>query len=142
MRALSVRQPWAWAIIHAGKNIENRTWTTKHRGPLAIHASQGCTRAEYDAASVEIERITGKRPPTLAELPRGCVVGTVDMVDCVEEGETENPWAQDDCCWWMLSSPCACEPLATRGRLGLFEIAAELRFRDVTVVALAPESLS
>jgi len=26
MRCLSVRQPWAWAIIYAGKTIENRTW--------------------------------------------------------------------------------------------------------------------
>jgi hypothetical protein len=39
MKALSVRQPWAWAIIHAGKDIENWTWRTHYRGEVAIHAS-------------------------------------------------------------------------------------------------------
>lgn len=34
MKALSIRQPWAWLIIHGGKDVENRTWHTKHRGAL------------------------------------------------------------------------------------------------------------
>ena len=34
---LTVRQPWAWAIIQVGKDVENRSWPTKHRGPLLIH---------------------------------------------------------------------------------------------------------
>jgi len=54
--ALSVRQPWAWAIIHAGKDIENRSWHavdrgTMRRGRIAIHAAKGLTQQEYrDAA--------------------------------------------------------------------------------------------
>jgi ASCH domain len=39
MKALSIQQPWAWAIIYAGKNIENRTWNTHFRGTFAVHAS-------------------------------------------------------------------------------------------------------
>lgn len=44
--ALSVRQPWAWAIIYAGKDIENRSWQAvnrglKQRGRVAIHAAKG-----------------------------------------------------------------------------------------------------
>jgi hypothetical protein len=38
VKALTIRQPWAWAIIYAGKNIENRSWNTKLRGTIAIHA--------------------------------------------------------------------------------------------------------
>ena len=45
--ALSVRQPWAWAIIHAGKDIENRSWATKFRGRVLIHASKGMTQEEF-----------------------------------------------------------------------------------------------
>jgi hypothetical protein len=42
MRALTVRQLWAWAIIHAGKDIENRSWTNKHAtGTIAVHAGSG-----------------------------------------------------------------------------------------------------
>jgi hypothetical protein len=37
MKALTVQQPWAWAIFH-GKDIENRTQLWTYRGPLAIHA--------------------------------------------------------------------------------------------------------
>ncbi len=38
--ALSIRQPWAWAICNAGKTIENRAWRScKYRGPVWIHAS-------------------------------------------------------------------------------------------------------
>jgi len=44
-RALSIRQPWAYAILHLGKDIENRPWRTNFRGPLLIHASlKGRTR--------------------------------------------------------------------------------------------------
>lgn len=38
MKALTVQQPWAWAIVHGGKDVENRTTAWKHRGQLAIHA--------------------------------------------------------------------------------------------------------
>lgn len=38
MRALTIQQPWAWAIATQGKDIENRTWKTPYRGLLAIHA--------------------------------------------------------------------------------------------------------
>lgn len=39
MRALSIAQPWAECIVSKGKNIENRSWNTKFRGFLLIHAS-------------------------------------------------------------------------------------------------------
>lgn len=39
MKALSIKQPWLHAILTEGKRIENRTWQTKHRGWIALHAS-------------------------------------------------------------------------------------------------------
>lgn len=38
MKALTIRQPWASLIAHGVKTIETRSWSTKYRGPLAIHA--------------------------------------------------------------------------------------------------------
>ena len=38
MKALTVLQPYAWAIVTGLKKIENRTWPTSHRGELLIHA--------------------------------------------------------------------------------------------------------
>lgn len=46
--ALSIRQPWLWAILKAGKRIENRKWKTSYRGPLLLHAAKGCTGREVE----------------------------------------------------------------------------------------------
>jgi len=43
LRALSLRQPWAWLVTNGSKDIENRSWHTNHRGPLLIHASSNLT---------------------------------------------------------------------------------------------------
>jgi hypothetical protein len=51
MKALSIRQPWAWLIVKGYKDIENRTWATKLRGRVFVHASKGMTRAEYEDAA-------------------------------------------------------------------------------------------
>lgn len=43
MKVLTVRQPWAWAIFHAGKNVENRTWqprSIKRGDTIAIHVAK------------------------------------------------------------------------------------------------------
>jgi hypothetical protein len=47
MRALSIAQPWAHCIVHKGKNVENRTWTTRYRGTIAIHASAGMSKEHF-----------------------------------------------------------------------------------------------
>jgi hypothetical protein len=38
--ALTMHQPWAWAAIYGGKDVENRRRRTAYRGPLLIHAGQ------------------------------------------------------------------------------------------------------
>lgn len=38
MKAITVRQPWAWAIAIGAKDVENRSWQRTYRGPVAIHA--------------------------------------------------------------------------------------------------------
>src|SRR5690349_14501124 len=40
MKALSIRQPWAWLIVNGHKPVENRSWPTKYTGKLLIHAGQ------------------------------------------------------------------------------------------------------
>ena len=94
---LSVRQPWAWAILNCGKDIENRNWPTKFRGPVLLHASKGCTRNEFEDAIWVIGGIVATDPrydaivpPELPEVSRGGIVGRVEIVDCVAGGES--PW--------------------------------------------------
>lgn len=84
MKALSIRQPWASLIILGVKTIETRPWRTAYRGDLAIHASKTFGRAErrMAQAAVALPHLTlrGLDPDAL---PRGIVLGVVELVDCV-----------------------------------------------------------
>lgn len=95
--ALSIRQPWVWGILSAGKDIENRDWQTRFRGRFAIHASKGMTRAEYEDFLSTAHAISLTQPfppgltlPAFSELERGGIVGVASIVDCVENHPS--PW--------------------------------------------------
>jgi len=101
--ALSVRQPWAWAIIYASppKDIENRDWRKPNpgldfRGPVCIHASSGMTRDEYEDAGETINDITKAEVPLARDLARGAIIGVVDVVDVVRASLADrlsvSPW--------------------------------------------------
>lgn len=91
MKALSIRQPWAWLILNAGKDVENRDWPTRFRGRFLIHASKGMTRDEYEDADslLAVVRPAIELPPFEA-LERGGIVGTAMLVGCVTE--SPSPW--------------------------------------------------
>ena len=79
MRAMTVRQPHAWAIIHGGKDVENRTRNIagSYRGPVAIHA--GLAPFEQDNTSSRAHRQAhGSETPT--ELVFCAIIGVVDLV--------------------------------------------------------------
>jgi hypothetical protein len=83
--ALSLRQPWAWLVIHAGKDIENRKWSTKFRGECLIHASKGMTRDEYRDVRdwLQMKGMQHIALPKFEDLSRGGLVGVVTITDCV-----------------------------------------------------------
>jgi len=88
--AISIRQPWAWLILNAGKDIENRSWPTKFRGHVLIHSAKGMTLAEYEDAeeTLELLRLPIKLPMK-HELERGGIVGEMDIVDCVTQSDSD-----------------------------------------------------
>lgn len=125
MKAISIRQPWAWLIIHGTKNIENRDWYCGHKGELGIHAAKGMTRAEYDDAKgfvAEFDPILAERIPSPSELVRGALIGTVTMRGCVKDADS--PWFSGRY-GFLLDAPCPCAPIPMRGQLGIFEAALE-----------------
>lgn len=89
MKALSIRQPWAWLIVNGHKDIENRCWKTKLRGKIYVHAAKGMTDDEYLEAFC-IAQENGVMLPLGHELERGGIVGTVEIVDCVNQDAS--PW--------------------------------------------------
>jgi ADP-ribose pyrophosphatase YjhB (NUDIX family) len=57
--ALSLRQPWLWCVLHLGKCIENRVWSTDYRGPVLLHASATMTKADYENAVETCDYVLG-----------------------------------------------------------------------------------
>lgn len=117
MKAISIRQPWAWAIIFGGKIIENRTWATRYRGPLLIHAGKSMTGSDYERVRSYLAE-DGIKAPQRRELPLGGIIGMVELVDCVEDHES--PWF-DGPVGWIFQNPRPLPFRACKGRLGLFE---------------------
>src|SRR5262245_60955396 len=111
MRALTVRQPWAWAIIHAGKDIENRSWTNKHAtGTIAVHAGSGVD---------PFDRLPrGTRKPGRDELIHGAIIGVVDVVAVVNGHRSK--WFNGPLGWVLRNPRPLPQPIACPGRLGLW----------------------
>lgn len=137
MRILTVRQPWAWAIIHGGKTVENRVRNLAgdYRGPVLIHAAIGKTavldeRQERLLLAADDDGRGGIGDWLDGEpIAGGIILGVVDLVgvhladDCVDSGELCSPWAEADSLdtvHMVLANPRALdEPIPYTGALGL-----------------------
>ena len=123
--ALSIRQPWASLILLAGKNIENRTWETRVRGPILIHAAKGMTKREYMEAMAFASFATCILDPVRLDdlepghLPRGGIIGSVNLVDCVYQ--SDSPWFQGPY-GFALRDPKPLPFTPVRGQLGFFDV--------------------
>jgi hypothetical protein len=84
--ALSVRQPWAWLIVHGHKPIENRSWSTAVRGTIGIHAGK---RFDEDGYRWVRENFAEIDMPAPDEFERGGIVGRVNLIDCVAEHDSD-----------------------------------------------------
>jgi hypothetical protein len=112
-KAISIRQPWAWAILHAGKDIENRSWYTPVRGRVWIHAGKKIDKDDI----VYIESRFGIEVPR--DLPTGGIVGSVEIVDCV--AISESPWFFGKF-GFVLKDPRPCAFVPCNGQLGFFGV--------------------
>lgn len=81
MKALSIKQPWASLIAHGIKDIENRTWKTKFRGRIYIHAS-GTPAKGITISSLTPEQFNSI-PNVSCKMINSAIIGEVEIVDCV-----------------------------------------------------------
>jgi hypothetical protein len=127
MLALSIRQPWAWLIVNGIKDVENRTWATKVRGPVLVHAGKTLTKADYEACCMFVSSISHLLTesdfffPTYEMLQPECggIVGEVEITKCV--AQSESPWFVGEFGFVLANAkPLPFRPCA--GRLGFFEV--------------------
>lgn len=121
-KALALTQPYAWAVVHAGKEVENRDWSRKNlgllfRGPFAIHASKGMTRNQYEDARDDMEDIGITCPPP-HELLFGGIIGTSMVVEVVTAHKS--PWFVGPY-GLVLADTKPCDFIAVKGMLGFFD---------------------
>ncbi len=87
MRGLTLWQPWASAIAVGAKRVETRCWSTKYRGPIAIHSALKWTKGQKDTAR-DLCSEFASLPTDLADLPvLGSVVAIATLKDVVEMTE-------------------------------------------------------
>src|SRR5262245_5440028 len=122
MKALTLQNPWAWAVFHAGKNLENRWRPTSYRGPLLIHV--GKSRQGLERFLPGELLCPGCPPlPDFSQLVFRAVLGVVEVVDCLKVKECEdNPWAVGPYCWVLENPRLLKEPLPFSGQQAFFDV--------------------
>jgi hypothetical protein len=116
VKVIVIRQPWAWLIVHGYKDIENRTWATRYRGPLLIQASASRpTKRKLE----EIRLFAQERGVELPEeFESGGIVGMVQLEDCVTSSPSK--WFEGPI-GWVISKPKKLQFIPLKGQLGLFD---------------------
>ena len=130
---LTVKQPYAWAIISGGKDIENRNWSRKFRGRLYIHAGKATDDGEEDDGESWIDKMVrdaaeekGGDPARIRaryerERAFGQVIGSVEIVDVVTESDSR--WFSGEYGFVLRKPVRLAEPVDLPGGLGIFNAA-------------------
>lgn len=97
MKALSIKQPWAWLITQGIKDVENRSWRTGFRGDFLIHASKSFDFSGMDWICSNFPEIESdlKKLVTLINKDENCglsggIIGKGEIIDCVNS--YQSPW--------------------------------------------------
>lgn len=128
-RALTIREPWVWAFLHAGKRIENRSWRTNYRGPIFLHtASAAPSPASRALARSILDRMGIDYPCSERITPLGALVARAELIDCtrnVPRGQAR--WADPHAWHWLFDNLVILpEPIKVPGKLGLWRVNAQL----------------
>jgi prepilin-type processing-associated H-X9-DG protein len=125
MKCISICQPYASAIIFGPKRVENRTWTTRHRGRLLIHA--GKSNAWWADGSRAVRELWPDYGVERFEHElRGCIIGFVELIHCTQWSPANaarlGPWAFGPWCWELANPVMFGTAIPYRGSMGLFDV--------------------
>jgi hypothetical protein len=135
MKALTISQPFASLIADGEKWIENRSWYTSYRGPLAIHAGKGTQYltkkelAEHQTGCiVAVARLAAcfmrseiRKMDSLSEFRKKRIPGTNRFWSEAENHKhAEGPWC------WILEDVEAIEPIQVKGAQNLWVVPSEI----------------
>lgn len=117
MKCITLQQPWAGLILAGGKDVENRSWSTSHRGPLLIHAGRS-----IDSAAWQFPQVRRHAAPELCH-EMGVILGVVELYDVRAGEQCQLPWASGTQWVWLLRKPQIFRrPILYRGAHHLFHV--------------------
>jgi len=128
MKALTLRPHRASCVVNGYKGVENRSWPTRLRGRIWIHASSSLvSRDEYRRFQTVCRERRIKKFPAREDFQTGGIVGCVEIVDCVTKSRS---------CWFsgdygfVLKKARRTRFRPMKGRLGFFEVGGAKRKRS------------
>lgn len=141
MKTITIKQPWASLIVEGIKDVENRTWPTKFRGRVLVHAGLKIDQSYFTEKIWDIPtdiQQKGKEA-ILKGMPTGAIIGSVEIVDCVinhpsiwaEKCEPIYKYGTDKIVQatynWVLANPIKfTKPIPAKGKLSFWEYEGEL----------------
>ncbi len=132
MKAITIWQPYATAIAVGLKHFETRSWPTRHRGPLAIHAAKKpISEDDYDQLLGHLSRYGRNRMPDYSKLPFGSVIATVELRECLKmdselvdrasgNERVLGDWRRGRYAWRISNVRSLKRPVSARGLQGLW----------------------
>lgn len=124
MKVLTIKQPWATLIMQGYKRFEFRSWQTKYRGDLLIHAGKGIDKEAMERLAKYIPK----------DMPKGKILGKAQLVDCVKVSpefkeillkENKEIYAEssfkENYGWQLENVEVFKEPISAKGKLNLWE---------------------
>lgn len=116
--ALSIRQPWAWLIVHGPKDVENRTWPTKFRGRFLVHAAKAFPKADELDCAWQLAQASGVDIPDPYNLDYGGIIGEATLFDCLTT--CESLWHAPGQWGFVLTNRKPLPFMSCRGYLNFF----------------------
>lgn len=150
MKAITIRQPWASLIAFGDKIYETRSWSTKYRGPVAIHAGKNLDKDAFrylitPLATMEQLQKCGITPYTVDDLPYGAVIAMADLVEVwqilhragdiiavstsggdsvfmpTEKEKAFGHWGNGNYAWELRNVRVLSKPIPAKGKQSLWE---------------------
>lgn len=149
MKVISLLQPWASLVVLGHKKIETRSWNTKHRGPVLIHASKAWKPEQEKLLEQYHFSTTLQNEQSRIILPFGKILGVVDIVDVAptshylslfgdrtktglsaqldaEKEQTFGDYSPGRYGWLLANARAFKEPIPAKGQLGLWDYDIDL----------------
>ena len=125
-KCISLHQPWAWAIISAGKDIENRTMNWRHRGEFLVHAARiRVNNHEWEEFQNYFDQKFSVTLPEIDQINFGGIVGKAKIIDCVTE--SKSPWFETGKKGWVLKDQASIKFIPVPGQQGIFHYQSEVK---------------